>query len=216
MGSDLIPGSREDPEWAWYWQEADSDDFGYFSRSFYPNGDFREGLITESLESGSLRDPNPVFPGKFREVALWLPKRLRIPLIKQYDAGGPRRWCRAYKDLGIPQSTWADRVGQGEKMIIYLAPFLRDTTGPGCSPAKAALRSEWPKVFRAYVEEGSTLRASAILPNCQAVVHKRVRKMSGEDPILKALMDWRQRDPEKKRPLHDAVNRTWRKYRGDS
>ena len=189
------PGGPNDPQWAWYWREEATFDR---SRSYYPGDHYKILQLEEAVEASALRDPDPDYTEEFHEIAQWLPTHIRTPLLRQCRLGRVRQRNKG----GIPQTTWVGRVRQGELLIAHLAPTYRQRP---TKVAKVVRRCPWPETLQAYLDLGSTSKASKVLREGQTTIHKRVRAIGENEPLVQALLDWRQKDLEARALLRAAA-----------
>ena len=194
-----MKGDRNDPEWAWYWEENDAEVPWTNAPCADPHNNWRHDAIETRIEARYI-PPAPASDEhrkEFRRILRWLPSAYRIAVQVQYSAGGRgKRAPWAYGHAGLPQSTWSDRVRMGEEFITNLAPIYREAERrkPGWGSYREALkRVHWPDILSARVDTGGTLSASMEVDVSQSTVHKRCQIMAEDEPMVRAIMAWRRK-----------------------
>jgi hypothetical protein len=188
----MAKGDRNDPAWAWYWEEADKEE-KEVSWALDPNTLF---FLTQRVEDQYLppAGENDPFKRAFREITRWLPDRYRDPICAQYQAGGRGRGnprADLYRSRGIVQSSWVTRLDNAERYIRAIGPVYHrmEKECPGSGSLEAALqRVQWPETLRARVRAGTTAKAAALIPWSQTTIHERCATMAKSEPIVAVLM----------------------------
>lgn len=191
-------GSRQDPEWAWYWAEADREEQRGHKGSWGSVDPLSYRVQTLTADDmGPLAPLGEAAAAPIAEVALvlrWLPLRLRLPYERQVEAGGRRRDAKAAQEaLGIEQSAWSHRIDTAEEWIGHLAPIARRMAAQGLDPSfEAAVETaRWPQILRAVVDSASTPAAAVALGLAQSTVWSRWVRMGTDSPMIAGLIEWR-------------------------
>ena len=188
----MAKGDRNDPEWAWYWDEADKDErvlsFAQDPSTFW---DLTERVESQYLPPAGADDPYRV---AFQQIALWLPDRYREPIVAQYAAGGRGRSnprADLYTSRGIVQSSWVSRLDNAERYIRVIGPVYHcmEKERPGSGSLEATLkRVRWPETLRVRVKAGTTAGAADMIRWSQSTIHQRCSIMAKSEPIVAVLM----------------------------
>jgi len=209
-------GDRSDPygPWAWYWDEvAKEAALDFAGRRDVVTSPFPILLLTERVE-GQYAPPSPITAPLRREfwgLTEWLPLRERRIISYAYKGGIPRGMSlyRAFnEEYGeqITQQMWSITLKRAEEWVAHLAPTYRK-----CAPANtlrgALKRVPWPDVLTAYVDAGSTAKASRTAGCAQDTVYRRAKVMGETEPMVAALMAWHRRPcRDKARNLRHRVH----------
>lgn len=217
-------GSRDDPQWAWYWEEVEKEAaLDAAGRKDVCGSPVTLLLLTERVEA-RYAPPSPYsapIRRDFRRIVRWLPLIEREIITFAYSTGKPRglslwssfnqkhRSCEG--DVPLTQQTWSTGLKRAEEWVVHLAGTYRE-----CAPKNtlrgALKRVEWPDVLTAYVDAGSTLKAARTAGCVQDTVWRRVRAMAETEPMVAALMAWhrgpnRQRARSVRRKVHPKRSR---------
>ncbi len=165
-------GSRDDPQWAWYWEEVEKEAaLDAAGRKDVVTSPIPLLLLTERVEA-RYAPPAPYsspIRRDFRRIVRWIPLIEREIITFAYTTGKPRgsslwssfnqkhRSCEG--DVPVTQQTWSTGLKRAEEWVVHLAGTYRE-----CAPKNtlrgALKRVEWPDVLTAYVDAGSTAKAS--------------------------------------------------------
>ena len=198
MTIQMAKGDRNDPEWAWYWDEADKEE-RWMSWAQDP---FDLFTLTERVEDRYLppAGENDPYRVAFQQIARWLPDRYRIPVVAQYAAGGRGRSnprSDLYRSRGIVQSSWVTRLDNAERYIRAIGPVYHrmEKECPGSGSLEATLkRVQWPETLRARVQAGTTAQAATMIRWSQSTIHDRCSTMAKSEPIVAVLMRLKAKD----------------------
>lgn len=192
------PGSSDDPNWSWYWEEVAKD--GDWIRQHDPSVSMTDpqchavASMTDRVEATAMTG-NMAAQRDVRRMLSWLAGRLRVVLSTQMRR--EREGCRslsAHAEHGIPQRTWATRYETGITILAALAPVWESMPVRQRTLGATLRRVHRPDILTAYVNCHSSLGAAQALGMSQSSVYPHLVRMAQTEPLLKVLMDWRSVD----------------------
>lgn len=200
-------GDSDDPAWAWYWDEVAKED-AQDARGRPGVRDPHDLWFLEDRVEAMYAPPSPYgapVRRDFRRIVRWLPLPEREVITFAYKKGKPRGtslWAsfNQVHEQDLTQQLWSLSLKRAEEWVVHLANVYKDAGSKG-SLRGALKRVEWPDVLTAYVDAGSTAKASRTAGCAQDTVYRRVKAMSETEPMVAALMAWH------RRPARDLARR---------
>lgn len=190
-----MDGGRSDPEWAWYWQAVDKETACDAKGSMDVIANPLALLFIQERVEAQYGRPSPYdapVRKDFRRIVRWLPLPEREIIAFAYKAGRPRglSMYRAFNkahEQDLTQQLWSLALKRAEEWVVHLGTAYK-SAGPKGDLRGALKRVEWPDILSAYVDAGSTAKASRMAGCEQGFVYRRVKAMAETEPMIEALM----------------------------
>jgi len=195
----VTPMNNDADDWAWYWEEVAKED-AIDARGRPGVYDPHDLWFLEDRVEGVYAPLSPYeapVRQDFRRIVRWIPLPEREVITFAYKGGRPRGtslWStfNQVHEKDLTQQLWSIALKRAEEWVVHLGTAYKDAGSKG-SLRGTLKRVEWPDVLTAYVDAGSTAKASRMAGCAQDTVYRRVKAMAETEPMVAALMAWHRR-----------------------